>query len=252
MIDIQNLKKVFQDKVAVHDLSLTIKAGEVFAFLGPNGAGKTTTIKILAGLLRPTSGTALVGGYNLATDGLRARALMSYVPDEPYLYDKLTASEFLRMIGDLYGLPRPHLEKRIDAVADHFELHDFMDQLTESYSHGMKQRTVIAAALLHEPRVLVVDEPMVGLDPRSARTVKDTFRELSRAQGTTIFMSTHTLSVAEEVCDRVGILSQGRLVALGTLEEMRQMRTARASEGHNRLEDLFLDLTTGENGASEK
>ena len=248
MIEIRNLRKVYQDKIAVHDLSLSVKPGEVFAFLGPNGAGKTTTIKILAGLLRPTSGTATIGGFDLATDGLSARALMSYVPDEPYLYDKLTALEFLRMIGDLYGLPRDRTEKRIEAVVEQFELGHFLHQLTESYSHGMKQRTVIAAALLHEPRLLVVDEPMVGLDPKSARTVKDMFKTLARTQGTTVFMSTHTLSVAEEVCDRVGILNDGRLIALGTLEEMRQMRTARATAGHNRLEDLFLDLTSESNG----
>ncbi len=152
------------------------------------------------------------------------------------------------MIGDLYGLPRDRTEKRIEAVVEQFELGPFLHQLTEGYSHGMKQRTVIAAALLHAPRLLVVDEPMVGLDPTSARTVKDMFKTLARTQGTTVFMSTHTLSVAEEVCDRVGILNDGRLIALGTLEEMRQMRTARATAGHNRLEDLFLDLTSGPNG----
>ena len=246
MIEIRNLRKVYQDKVAVHDLNLSVKAGEVFAFLGPNGAGKTTTIKVLAGLLRPTSGTAIVGGFDLATHSLQARALMSYVPDEPYLYDKLTAYEFLKMIGELYGLPKARIETRIESVVQQFELTGFLHQLTESYSHGMKQRTVIAAALLHEPRLLVVDEPMVGLDPKSARTVKDTLKELSRTQGVTVFMSTHTLSVAEEVCDRVGILKKGRLVALGTLEEMRQMHVARSGEGHHRLEDLFLDLTASE------
>lgn len=250
MIEIRNLRKVYDDKIAVHELNLSIKAGEVFAFLGPNGAGKTTTIKILAGLLRPTSGNAIVGGFDLATDGLQARALMSYVPDEPYLYEKLTAYEFLRMIGDLYGLSRERIETRIGQVVEQFELGSFLDNLTESYSHGMKQRTVIAAALLHEPRLLVVDEPMVGLDPKSARTVKDTLKQLSREQGVTVFMSTHTLSVAEEVADRVGILNDGRMVALGTMEEMRQMSTSRGIEGHRRLEDLFLDLTQS-NGNGE-
>jgi ABC-2 type transport system ATP-binding protein len=249
MIEIRNLHKAYVEKIAVHELNLSIKAGEVFAFLGPNGAGKTTTIKILAGLLRPTSGSAAVGGFDLTTHGLQARALMSYVPDEPYLYDKLTAYEFLRMIGDLYGLPRDRIESRVDQVIAQFELGSFADQLTESYSHGMKQRTVIAAALLHEPQVLVVDEPMVGLDPKSARNVKDTLKQLSREQGVTVFMSTHTLSVAEEVADRVGILNQGRLVALGTMEEMRQMSASRGIAGHQRLEDLFLDLTNGDNGA---
>jgi ABC-2 type transport system ATP-binding protein len=245
MIEISKLRKVYDDKIAVHELDLSIKAGEVFAFLGPNGAGKTTTIKILAGLLRPTSGSASVGGYDLNTHGLQARGLMSYVPDEPYLYEKLTAYEFLHMIGDLYGLPRERIETRIEDVVAQFELGGFLDNLTESYSHGMKQRTVIAAALLHEPKLLVVDEPMVGLDPRSARTVKDTLKRLSREQGMTVFMSTHTLSVAEEVADRVGILNNGRLAALGTLEEMRQLATSRGVAGHQRLEDLFLDLTNG-------
>ena len=242
MIEIQNLRKAFGEKIALHGLDLSVKGGEIFAFLGPNGAGKTTTIKILTGLLRPDSGSASVGGFDLATQGLQARALMSYVPDEPYLYDKLTGREFLRMIGDLYGLPRARIEARIDAVVEAFDLSEFLDNLTESCSHGMKQRTVIAAALLHEPRVLVIDEPMVGLDPKSARTVKDTLKALARVQGVTVFMSTHTLSVAEEVADRVGILNRGRLVALGTLAEMRQMRTE-TSEGHARLEDLFLELT---------
>ena len=246
MIEIRNLHKTFGSKVAVHDLSLSIRAGEIFAFLGPNGAGKTTTIKILAGLLRPTSGSAFINGFDLSTHGLQARALMSYVPDEPYLYDKLTAREFLRLIGELYGMPKSRLNQRLEEMAAVFELNEFMDNLTDSYSHGMKQRTVIAAALLHEPRVLVIDEPMVGLDPKSSRKVKDLLKQLAHTNGVTIFMSTHTLSVAEEVADRIGILNQGKLVALGTLEEVRQISTSRESAGHQRLEDLFLDLTANE------
>jgi ABC-2 type transport system ATP-binding protein len=249
MIELESVSKRYGSRTIIHDVSFAVGKGEIVGFLGPNGAGKTTTIKILAGLLRPTSGSAAVGGFDLTTHGLQARALMSYVPDEPYLYDKLTAYEFLRMIGDLYGLPRDRIESRVDQVIAQFELGSFADQLTESYSHGMKQRTVIAAALLHEPQVLVVDEPMVGLDPKSARNVKDTLKQLSREQGVTVFMSTHTLSVAEEVADRVGILNQGRLVALGTMEEMRQMSASRGIAGHQRLEDLFLDLTNGDNGA---
>jgi len=245
MIEIQNLRKAFGDKMAVEDLTLSIKAGEIFAFLGPNGAGKTTTIKIIAGLLRPTSGRVAIAGFDLAVHGLQARALMSYVPDEPYLYEKLTAREFLRMIADLYGIPAALAETRIQQVAAEFELDEFLDNLTESYSHGMKQRTVIAAALLHEPRLLIVDELMVGLDPKSARKVKDLLRKLSREQELTVFLSTHTLSVAEEVADRVGILNQGRLVALGTLAEIRQRYAAQTGEEHQRLEDLFLELTGG-------
>lgn len=246
MIELTNLRREYDQKVALHDLSLSVKDGEVFAFLGPNGAGKTTTIKIVTGLLRPTSGRAVVAGYDLATQGLQARSLMSYVPDEPYLYDKLTAREFLRMMAQLYGMTADRTEQRIAEMVRRFELEDFLDNLTESYSHGMKQRTVIAAALLHEPRLLVVDEPMVGLDPKSARTVKDTLKELSREKGVTIFMSTHTLSVAEEVADRIGILRQGRLVALGTLDEIKQAHSH--GDGKERLEDLFLDLTASESG----
>ena len=246
MIEIRSLRKVYGEKVALQGLDLSVKEGEVFAFLGPNGAGKTTTIKIITGLLRPTSGSASVGGFDLNTHGLQARSLMSYVPDEPYLYEKLTAREFLRMMGDLYGMPRDATEKRVEEVVAAFELHEFLDSLTESYSHGMKQRTVIAAALLHRQRLPVVDEPIVGLDPKSARNVKDTLKSLSRTEGMTVFMSTHTLSVAEEVADRIGILRQGNLVALGTLDEIKQARTSTTGDTHERLEDLFLDLTAAE------
>ncbi|MCY3018149.1 MAG: ABC transporter ATP-binding protein [Planctomycetota bacterium] len=246
MIEIRSLRKVYGDKVALHSLDLSVQEGEVFAFLGPNGAGKTTTIKVIAGLLRPTSGSVAVGGFDLATHGLQARTLMSYVPDEPYLYDKLTAREFLRMMGDLYGMPREKIEARIDMMSALFELEEFLDNLTESFSHGMKQRVVIAAALLHEPRLLVVDELMVGLDPKSARKVKDTLRELSRTRRMTVFLSTHTLSVAEEVADRVGILNRGRLIALGTLAEIKQAHASQTGQQHEKFEDLFLDMTATE------
>jgi ABC-2 type transport system ATP-binding protein len=247
MIELYEVRKTFGSKVAVDALSLTVKPGEIFAFLGPNGAGKTTTIKILSGLLRPTAGRVRISGFDLSTDGNRARALVSYVPDEPFLYEKLTAREFLRFIGDLYGIPREALEARIDDISRTFELATFIDMLTESYSHGMKQRTVLAAALLHNPKLLIIDEPMVGLDPRSVRQVKDLLRRLAREQGMTIFMSTHTLSVAEEVAERVGILNYGRLIAIGTLDEIRAQREAGGSEA-KRLEDLFLELTDGNNG----
>ena len=241
MIELEHLRKTFGPNVAVDDLCLVVKSGEIFAFLGPNGAGKTTTIKILAGLLKPTSGRACIHGLDVVRDGLKARALMSYVPDEPYLYEKLTAREFLRLIGDLYGLPREKTEARIASVSATFELAEYIDHLTESFSHGMKQRTVLAAALLHDPRVLVIDEPMVGLDPRSARTVKDLLKDLARKQGVTIFMSTHMLSVAEELADRVGILHRGKLIALGTLPEISQHKTLNG--GAVGLEDVFLELT---------
>ncbi|MCK6472256.1 MAG: ABC transporter ATP-binding protein [Planctomycetes bacterium] len=250
MIDIRNLTKRYGEKIAVRDLSLTLREGEIFAFLGPNGAGKTTTIKIITGLVKPTSGTAIVGGHDIATDGLAVKALMSYVPDEPYLYDKLTAREFLRMIGDLYRMPPERLTDRIAKMIKAFELESFVDDLCESFSHGMKQRVVIASALLHEPRLLVIDEPMVGLDPKSARTLKDLLGRLAREDRVTIFMSTHTLSVAEELADRIGILSKGQLVALGTLEELRALQQKRGVPGHQRLEDLFLDLTEANGNGS--
>lgn len=243
IIETKHLCKVFGEKVALDDLNLTVAEGEIFAFLGPNGAGKTTTIKILAGLLRPTSGSASIAGHDLANDGLQARALMSYVPDEPFLYEKLTAREFLRLIGGLYGMPPDQLEARIEEVVQLFELSEFIDHLTEGYSHGMKQRTVIAAALLHEPRVLVIDEPMVGLDPRSVRKVKDTLHELSRNHKMTVFMSTHTLSMAEESADRIGILNNGKLIAVGTLPEIKACCLSATGQEKERLEDIFLHLT---------
>jgi ABC-2 type transport system ATP-binding protein len=248
MIEIRGLTKRYGDKLAVDGLDLDLPPGEIFAFLGPNGAGKTTTLKILAGLVRPTSGTARIGGHDIVSDGLAARTLLSYVPDEPYLYEKLTGREFLRMVGDLYGMPRGRVADRIEQLADKFEIREFMDDLCESYSHGMKQRVVIGAALLHEPRALVIDEPTVGLDPKSTRTLKDMLRDLAHTRGVTVLMSTHTLPYAEEVADRIGILSVGKLVALGTLEELHALQRTRSGPGHQRLEDLFLDLTGGNNG----
>ena len=243
MIELREMRKTYGTKVAVESLTLSVEEGEIFAFLGHNGAGKTTTIKVLAGLLRADSGYAAVGGFDLKTDGLRARAIMSYVPDEPHLYDKLTAREFLAMTCELYGMKRDVIGPLIQSAANTFELNEFLDSLIEGFSHGMKQRTVIAAALMHEPRLLVIDEPMVGLDPRSARTVKDLLKKLAREKQMTVFLSTHQLSVAEEIADRVGILNKGQLVALGTLAELRSMQTVRHVDGHQRLEDLFLELT---------
>src|SRR5262249_46045335 len=244
MIELNEVTKRYGAKVAVDRLTLHIDAGELFAFLGPNGAGKTTTIKLICGLLFPTSGSVRVGGFDLEKDGDRARRLISYVPDQPYLYEKLTGREFLQFIADMYGLPRAHGVQRMENMIDLFDLGDFVDDLTERYSHGMRQRTVFAAALLHEPKVLIVDEPTVGLDPRSVRLLKDLLRQ-EADRGTTVFLSTHSLDVAEKLADRIGIVEHGRLICCGTLDSLR----ARAALDGS-LEDVFLILT--EEAAKEK
>jgi ABC-2 type transport system ATP-binding protein len=237
MIEFSNVTKKYGAKVAVERLTLTIGAGELFAFLGPNGAGKTTTIKLMCGLLFPTEGTVCVGGYDLKEDGDQARRLISYVPDQPYLYEKLTGREFLRFIADMYAMEPGHGRHRIEAMIELFELDDFVDDLTERYSHGMRQRTVFAAAFLHEPRVLIVDEPTVGLDPRSVRLLKDLLRQ-EVGRGMTVFLSTHTLDVAEQLADRIGIVEHGRLISCGTLDALRRQAALDGS-----LEDVFLKLT---------
>jgi ABC-2 type transport system ATP-binding protein len=236
-IEITGVTKRFGRKVAVDRLSLTIPRGELFAFLGPNGAGKTTTIKMICGLLRPHEGEVRVCGHPMGSDGLAAKALLAYVPDQPFLYDKLTAREFLCFVAEMYGLSRAERDERMAELNAQLVLGSFIDQMTESFSHGMKQRLVLAAALLHDPQILVVDEPMVGLDPRTVRTVKDLFVRRAR-EGRTIFMSTHTLEVAEAVADRIGIIDHGRLLAVGTIGELKQRATGSAT-----LEDVFLRLT---------
>jgi ABC-2 type transport system ATP-binding protein len=238
MIQFDNVTRKFGPKVAVANLDLTIPSGELFAFLGPNGAGKTTAIRMLVGLLRPTVGTVSVCGFNSATEPREAVRRLGYVPDEVYLYEKLSGRELLEFVGEMRGLGREETAARIAREADVFSLHDFLDDLTETYSHGMRQRLVFASALLHDPPVLVVDEPMVGLDPKSARLAKDLLRARASA-GTTVFMSTHTLSVAEEIADRIGIIDRGHLDFLGTLAELREVM----SQDHSSLEHLFLELT---------
>jgi ABC-2 type transport system ATP-binding protein len=237
MISVQNVTKSYGPKVAVQDLSLDVPAGELFAFLGPNGAGKTTTIKMICGLLIPTSGSVRVGGFNLLTEGDRARALISYVPDQPFLYEKLTGREFLQFTADLYGMPPNHAREKIVEVIELFHLEEFADDLTERYSHGMRQRTVFAAALVHEPKLLIADEPTVGLDPKSVRELKTLLRELT-AGGTTVFLSTHTLDIAEELADRIGIIDRGQMLGCGTMEDLRRQAAMDGS-----LEDLFLKIT---------
>jgi ABC-2 type transport system ATP-binding protein len=214
--------------------------GEFFAFLGPNAAGKTTTIKILAGLLKPTSGRVEIGGFDMQREPERAKALMSYVPDFPFLYDKLTAGEFMRFVGEIYRLERPTITSRAGALFEKFHLGDYAHELTENLSHGTRQRLVIAAALLHDPKIFVIDEPMVGLDPQHARIVKNEFKERA-LNGMTIFLSTHQLSVAEDVADRVGIIHRGKLVALGTVDELRLK-----GRGEAALEKIFLAIVDAE------
>jgi len=236
-IRIDHVTKRFGETLAVNDLTLSVQPGELFAFLGPNGAGKTTTIKMIAGLLTPDAGRIEVCGYPMGRDGQLAKAQLAYVPDLPFLYDKLTGREFIDFVGAMYGLAPTEIAARRERLARRLGMGGFLDQLTETYSHGMKQKTVLAAALLHEPRVLVIDEPMVGLDPRTVRTVKDLFLEL-KAGGAAVFMSTHTLEVAEAVADRIGIIHHGRLVAHGTLGEIR----AEAMRSGT-LEEIFLAVT---------
>jgi ABC-2 type transport system ATP-binding protein len=237
MIKLDHVTKSYGTKTAVQDLSLDIAAGELFAFLGPNGAGKTTTIKMLCGLLFPTTGTVIVGGHDIRTDGDRARLMLSYVPDLPFLYEKLTGREFLQFIADMYGLPAAVGREPIASVIEMFNLKDFVDDLTERYSHGMRQRTVFASALVHEPKVLVVDEPTVGLDPKSVRQLKNLLRQQAD-QGTTVFLSSHSLDVVEQLADRIAIVDHGRLVSCGTLEQLRQQASLNGP-----LEDVFLRLT---------
>jgi ABC-2 type transport system ATP-binding protein len=240
MIELEHVTKKYGLKVAVNDLDLSIGVGELFAFLGPNGAGKTTTIKIMCGLLFPTEGRVRVGGFDLSEQGRQARQLISYVPDQPFLYEKLTGLEVLQFIADMYGMPSGRARERIELMIDTFDLGDFVEDLTQNYSHGMRQRTVFAGALLHEPKVLIVDEPTVGLDPRSVRLLKDLLRA-EAARGVTVFLSTHTLDIAEELADRIGVVAQGRLIGCGTLGALRQQAALDGS-----LEEVFLKLTEDE------
>jgi ABC-2 type transport system ATP-binding protein len=240
MIRTEHLTKSYGALTAVRDLNLNIAQGEFFAFLGPNAAGKTTTIRLLTGLLKPTSGRALIGGHDIQKDPIAARKLMSYVPDFPFLYDKLMPAEFMAFVGELYGMKPAEARRASEELFDLFDLDETRSQLIENLSHGTRQRLVIASALLHNPQVIIIDEPMVGLDPRSARVVKDVLKARSRA-GVTVFLSTHTLQVAEELADRIGILNHGRLIAVGTMDELHE-----ASGGGGALEDAFLTLTREE------
>jgi ABC-2 type transport system ATP-binding protein len=241
MIEIKNLTKIYGKFTAVDQITLTVDRGEIFGFIGPNGAGKTTTIKMIGGILAPTSGTIAIADIDMGSAPEAAKSKIGFIPDRPYLYEKLTGMEFLRFTADLYRVPEAKFRSKAAANLELFSLQDWADDLIESYSHGMKQRLIMAAALLHEPEVIIVDEPMVGLDPRAIRLVKDIFRQLA-AEGTTIFMSTHTLRVAEETCDRIGIINRGRVIASGTTKDLQ--REANVSDSD--LETVFLNLTGAE------
>jgi ABC-2 type transport system ATP-binding protein len=241
MIELRNLTKRFGEIVAVNRLDLSIPRGEIFGFIGPNGAGKTTTLRMMGGVLAPTAGSVLIDGIDMAEHPGEAKKRIGFIPDRPFLYEKLTGMEFLKFTADLYGVGNDLFDRKAEEVLKQFSLHDWADDLIESYSHGMKQRLIIAAALLHDPQVIVVDEPMVGLDPAGTRMVKELFRDLAR-RGVTLFMSTHTLRVAEDVCNRIGIIHKGVLIATGTTEALRLK--ARVREGD--LEEVFMILTEGE------
>jgi ABC-2 type transport system ATP-binding protein len=245
-IELAGVTKKYGDFTAVKELSLDVPEGELFAFLGPNGAGKTTTIKMIAGLLTADAGTVHLCGHEMGRNGREAKAQLAYLPDQPFLYDKLSGREFLDFVGRMYGLKPVEIRRRLDVLIERLEIGSYLDNLTEGYSHGMKQRTALAAALLHEPRVLVIDEPMVGLDPRTVRTVKDLMREMT-GRGHTVFMSTHTLEVAEAVADRIGIIHHGNLIALGTLDQLRSGTATSKS-----LEDIFLGLTAAEQAEADE
>jgi len=237
MIELEHLVKKFGDITAVNDLSLTVARGEFFAVLGPNAAGKTTTIKLLTGLLRPTSGTARICGFDIQTEPLAARQRLAYVPDFPFLYDKLNAWEFFRFIGQLFRIGPERIAVNAKELVGRFHLEEFASRPLESLSHGTRQRVAIVSALLHDPEVFVIDEPMVGLDPQHARVVKDVLKERSLA-GMTVLVSTHQLSIAEEMCDRIGIIHGGKLIALGTRDQLRQQSGLSGA-----LEEIYLSLT---------
>ncbi len=238
MIEIEGLVKRFGAHTAVAGLDLSVSSGEIFGFLGPNGAGKTTTVKMITGLIKPTAGRVVVAGRDVAVDTIAAKRAMGLVPDEPFVYPKLTGVEYLRFVGELYGADLGAMKKRVPELLEMFELSRWGGELLESYSHGMRQKLVLAGILLHEPKVL--DEPMVGLDPKSGRLVKDIFLKLAE-RGTTIFMCTHVLEIAEKLCDRIGIMIEGRMIACGTLAELQ----AQGKKGEADLESIFLGLTGG-------
>jgi len=241
MLVLEGVRKHYGSFQAVKGIDLAVHRGEIFGFLGPNGAGKTTTIRMIAGVLRPTAGRILVGGDDLQRAPEDAKARIGYIPDRPYLYEKLSGGEFLRFVAGLWGRDGDAVEARADRLLELFQLTDWKNELIESYSHGMRQKLLISSALIHQPEIIVVDEPMVGLDPRSAKLLKDLFRTFAE-HGGTVFLSTHTLEVAEALCDRIAIINEGEIIALGTMDELR----AQADAGGAHLEEIFLKVTGGD------
>ncbi len=247
MIQTINLTKYFGKLCAVDSLTLQVDPGEIFGFLGPNGAGKTTTINMLTGLLRPTSGAAVLGGYDIQTQSLQAKSIVGLMPDTPQLYEALTGRQFVRLIADLYKIGPHQAENEMEQLLEQFELTDAADDLIKGYSYGMQKKILLISVLVHHPRILFLDEPTSGLDPRSARIVREILREQCE-EGCTVFLTTHILDIAERLCNRVGIISQGKLIALGTLTELQQKQAYRIHASDTReqistLEDIFFDLT---------
>ena len=234
MIHFDNVSKQYGDYVAVDHLNLQVPSGQLFGFLGSNGAGKTTSIKMLTGLLKPTEGRVQIGGYDIQKQPIEAKRLFGYIPDRPFLYEKLTAREFIRFMANLYGVTSG-VEAKMEDLLERFELSSSADKLIQGYSHGMKQKTALAGALIHDPQLLILDEPTVGLDPQGAKMLKDILMDFAR-QGKTVFMSTHILEIAERMCDRVGILKRGHLISVGTVQELQEQK------GNQSLEDIFLEL----------
>lgn len=244
MIVLTGLTKRYGDFTAVDGIDLTIESGGIFGLLGPNGAGKTTTLRMIAGILEPDSGTAFTGGHDIVSEPLEARQILGFVPDRPFVYEKLTGAELLRFTAGLYGLSGDDVERRIDELLELWDLSPWRDQLVEAYSHGMRQKLIISSAFVHQPRVLIIDEPMVGLDPRSSRLLKDLLRSYADGGGT-VLVSTHTLELAETLCDRLVVIDHGQVVAGGTMEDLRRA----ASTEDAGLEEVFLRITRGASDA---